>query len=233
MILFYSTQINDNIISLNESESLHCIKTLRHKQGDQIFITDTKGSLYNAEINIADSRNTIAEIIEKTDFKTPDYKLHIAVAPTKNPDRIEWFIEKATEIGITQFTPIICRHSEKKHLNTSRIERIMIAAAKQSLKFFFPEINAVSTFKQLIENASCKHKYIATCSSENETKNIKDVYFKQEDALIIIGPEGDFSSEEIILAMQNGFIPINLGKNRYRTETAALIACAAIRFINE
>lgn len=233
MILFYSTQIENNTITLNESESLHCVKTLRHKKGDHIFITDTKGNLFKALIADPDSRETTAEIIEKVDFKIPDYNLHIAVAPTKNPDRMEWFIEKATEIGITEFTPIICRHSEKKHLNISRIERILIAAAKQSLKFFFPVVKPAIPFMQIIQDTTCRNKFIATCNSEIASKNIKDVYSKNDDALILIGPEGDFSIEEINAAIQNGFQPINLGKNRYRTETAAIIACAAIRFIND
>ncbi len=233
MILFYSTQIIDNIITLNEGESLHCIKTLRHKQGDKISITDTKGNLFKAEIIDEDSRKTIAEIIEKAEYQIPDYNLHIAVAPTKNPDRIEWFIEKATEIGISEFTPIICRHSEKKHINISRIERIMVAAAKQSLKCFFPTINPATSFSEIIKINSFSNKFIATCNTEIASKNIKEVYTKNSDTLILIGPEGDFNNEEINFAIQNGFQPINLGKNRYRTETAALIACAAIRFIND
>jgi 16S rRNA (uracil1498-N3)-methyltransferase len=233
MILFYSTIITGESITLNESESAHCVKTLRHKAGDIIFITDTKGSLFKAEITIADQKATTANIIENISTDSTKFKLHIAVAPTKNPDRIEWFLEKATEAGIFEFTPILCRHSEKKHINCQRLERIVTAAAKQSLKTFFPIVHPEKKFDEIITDCTYNYKFIATCSDQIPTQNLKTVYQSDSDAIILIGPEGDFSIDEISKATNEGFVPINLGKNRYRTETAALIACFTIQFINE
>lgn len=233
MILFYSTTIDGKSITLNESESAHCIKTLRHKAGDIIFITDTKGSLYKAEITIADHKATVADILEQVPTGSKNSKLHMAVAPTKNPDRIEWFLEKATETGLYEFTPIICRHSEKKHINCQRLERIATAAAKQSLKTIFPVINSEKKVDTFLTECSYSTKFIATCSNKITKSNLREVYLKSSDTVVLIGPEGDFSDDEVSKAINAGFVPINLGDNRYRTETAALIACFTIQFLNE
>lgn len=210
---------------LNEIESKHCIKVLRKCVGDQITITDGFGNLISAKITDASVKRCGFEVIqsEKTEKTAPP--LHIAIAPTKNIDRFEFFLEKCTEIGISEITPIICFHSERKTIKVERLNKIIVSACKQSKNFHFPIFNELSSLTEII-NSGYKRKFIAHCDN-NEKIELKTLKIK-EPTLILIGPEGDFSKNEIELAMKNGFEPISLGKSRLRTETAGIVACTTI-----
>ena len=235
MHIFYTPDLKfgDNVYILNEEESKHCSKVLRLKNGDQINLVDGTGGFYLAEIIEDHPKKTKLSIISKEkDFNKVEHHLHVAVAPTKNIDRIEWFLEKATEIGIQEITPIICEHSERKEVKKERLEKIMVSAMKQSLKAYLPKLNDAQTFKSFIENnKEANSKYIAHCIPA-EKKEISDSFQKNQNYLILIGPEGDFSDKEIQIALENGFVPITLGKSRLRTETAALQACFEINYLN-
>lgn len=235
MHIFYTPDINfsDSSYLLNEEESKHCSRVLRLKNGDQINLVDGKGGFYLAEIIEDHPKKTKLSIVSKEkDFHKTDHYLHIAVAPTKNIDRIEWFLEKATEIGIQEITPIICEHSERKEVKKERLEKIMVSAMKQSLKAYLPKLNDTQTFRNFIENnKKTVNRYIAHCIP-TEKREISDSFQKNQNYLILIGPEGDFSDKEVKIALENGFVPITLGKSRLRTETAALQACFEINYLN-
>ncbi|NTW32337.1 MAG: 16S rRNA (uracil(1498)-N(3))-methyltransferase [Bacteroidetes bacterium] len=232
MQLFFVPDILTGNNSLNDDESRHCIKVLRLKKNDFIHITDGKGNLFKAQITDNNSKKCNFSIVETTaDYGNRNYKLHIGIAPTKNIDRIEWFLEKATEIGIDEITPVICEHSERRTVNTDRLNRIIISAMKQSLKAYMPLLNKEKKFNEFITNLPKAPKYIGYCN--DDTVKLKNVYTPKNDAIILIGPEGDFSETEINSAKKNDFISINLGNNRYRTETAALMACHTIFLMNE
>lgn len=225
MQLFYLENPTDEIKLITE-ENKHIIRVLRKKQGDILKFTDGKGSCFTYEIIIADSKKSILRIVNREQkAKQHNYQLHIAIAPTKNIDRFEWFLEKATEIGIDEITPIICERSERKLIKNDRGKRILISAMKQSLKYYLPQLNEATNFKNFIKKKSNKTKYIAHCE-ENDNKLILE--YKSENTLILIGPEGDFSSEEIKLATQNKFKAVSLGSSRFRTETAGIIAAHTI-----
>ncbi|MDR2147461.1 MAG: 16S rRNA (uracil(1498)-N(3))-methyltransferase [Tannerella sp.] len=229
--LFYAPEISQNPV-LPEEESSHCARVLRLKKGDAITVTDGKGYFYKAVLQGVNSKQCPLQII-RTEYSTPDFteNIHIAVAPTKNIDRMEWFVEKATEVGISQITFMRCQHSERKEVNLSRIRKIAVSAMKQSQKAILPEINEIIDFKQFINQNFNGTKMIAHCEN-TDRQPIKTVYSKHTDTIILIGPEGDFTSEEIQIAINHGFIPITLGNSRLRTETAALTAFLAIHFIN-
>lgn len=229
--IFFTPDILSNT-ELPTEEALHCIKVLRKKEGDKIFLTDGKGYFYDAEIIQANPKHCIVNILET--IKQPkgwDFNLQIAFAPTKNMDRVEWFAEKATEIGIDCLSPILCQHSERKEIKPQRIEKILISAMKQSQKALLPALNDMQTFAHFIGQEFEGKKFIAHCYP-HEKKLLKEVYSKGENALILIGPEGDFSEKEVEMALSNGFEPISLGESRLRTETAALAACHAIHVLN-
>ncbi len=226
MQLFFIEKPESEII-LSKEESKHATKVLRKKEGDILNFTDGKGSFYKAEITIADTKKCRLQIISsKQKPKQHNYHLHIAIAPTKNMDRYEWFLEKATEIGIDEITPIICDHSERKVLKTERCNRILLSAIKQSLKFHLPKLNEAMPLKDFLELDFEGNKYIAHCekSDKLELKNVK----LEEKTLILIGPEGDFSPAEIEIALQNQFKAVSLGKSRLRTETAGIVAVHTI-----
>jgi len=226
MQLFYLENPKDEII-LSAEESKHATKVLRKKEGDVLNFTDGKGGFYKAEITVADSRKCRLKVVssEKKE-KQHNYHLHIAIAPTKNMDRYEWFLEKATEIGIDEITPIICSRSERKVIKTKRCTRILLSAMKQSLKFHLPKLNEAISFNDFIKKDYEGKKYIAHCEY-GEKKELKAVK-KTEKTLILIGPEGDFSKKEIDLVLQKQFKAISLGKSRLRTETAGIIAAHTI-----
>jgi 16S rRNA (uracil1498-N3)-methyltransferase len=223
MHLFFDAQITPDAIThfLTEEESLHACKVMRLKDGDSITVLNGKGLQVEAEIKKIHPKRCEIEIIKCIHFHIPDYDVHIAIAPTKMNDRLEWFVEKAIEIGITEISFLNCYNSERKHLNLERIERIAIAALKQSKRTYLPRINGMIDFNTFID----KHKngFIAHC--EESKKNDLSDGFKGKNTPILIGPEGDFSSEEILFAMKNGYKPITLGSNRLRTETAGIVAC--------
>ena len=232
MHLFYSLDISSDIYVLSAEESLHCIKVLRLKSRDVVHLSDGKGKLYKTKIKDVDVKKCSLEILDVTkEYGKKDYKVHIAVAPTKNINRFEWFLEKATEIGIDQITPLICEHSERRIIKPERLNRVIISAMKQSLKAYLPILNPPQSFADFIDQKFDSEKYIAYCS-EDYRDNLKTLYQKQKDAVIMIGPEGDFSEQEISIAIKSGFKPVNLGLERLRTETAAVVACHTINLIN-
>ncbi len=236
MQLFYNPNISNSSkeLTFDKEESRHIVKVFRMKEGDAFKITNGKGSFFSAEIVNANPKGCLVKIISE-EFQPPlPYQLHLAVAPTKLNDRYEWFLEKATEIGVTEITPIICDHSERKIIKLERYEKILQSAMKQSLKAYLPILNEAIPLKDFItsENASNGLKCIAHCE-ETEKKSLKSILLPTKKATILIGPEGDFSSEEIEFAKQAGFIPVALGESRLRTETAAVVACHSVAFINE
>ncbi len=231
MALFYVPNIALSV--LPEEESQHAVKVLRLQNGDKITLVDGVGGYYEARITNPHPKHCGFEIIEtKPEFGKRDYKLHIAIAPTKNIERLEWFIEKATEIGIDEITPIICRFSERKIVKEERLEKIIVSAAKQSLKAYFPQLNPLCTFDELMKNHQADQKFIAHCY-EQDKRLLQTEIKKSTDVLILIGPEGDFSLEEVEKAIAGGFVPVSLGDSRLRTETAGVVACHTVALINQ
>lgn len=234
MQLFYNPDINEltTEFSFNKEESGHITKVLRKNTGDTLHITNGHGWLFTAEILIADIKKCVARIIDKSLHKQRQYQVHLAVAPTKMNDRYEWFLEKATEIGIDTITPIICDHSERKVIKIERYEKILQSAMKQSLNCYLPKLNAAIHFKDFIEQSFNCDLFIAHCEDTNR-KLLKQELKPNTNTTILIGPEGDFSVKEIEMAIKNNFIPVTLGNTRLRTETAAIVACHSVAFINE
>ena len=233
MNLFYATANHGNNFTLNEEESRHCLRTLRLGEGDTLHVTDGKGSLFEVMITDPNPKKcTVRVISQQQEYQKRTFSLHIATAPTKNTARLEWFLEKATEIGIDEITPLICKHSERVHVRVERLEKVLIAAMKQSLKAYLPVLHEPVKFEKFLELPYECQKFIASCEPEVES-TIGDLYKKGSNALVLIGPEGDFSEEEIIMAKKSDFIPITLGKSRLRTETAGIVACSVINFLNE
>lgn len=232
MHIFYTPNIKSNP-ELPEEESKHCLKVLRLTQGDEIMLTDGAGNFYKAVISTATNKRCLVAI-QETIHQEPLWKghLHIALAPTKNMDRNEWFAEKATEIGIDELTFLNCRYSERKVIKTDRIEKIVVSAMKQSLKARLPQINEMTAFDVFINQTTADQKFIAHCYA-GEKPLLKDVLQPGKDAVVLIGPEGDFSEEEVQKAIAKGFMPISLGKSRLRTETAALVACFTLNELNQ
>jgi 16S rRNA (uracil1498-N3)-methyltransferase len=213
-------------------EAQHCIKVLRKKEGDEILLTDGRGNFYDAAIVQANPKHCLVDILKTIpQAKGWSFNLQIAFAPTKNIDRIEWFAEKATEIGIDRLSPILCRHSERKDIKFQRIEKILVSAMKQSQKALLPRLDEMLSFPQFIKQDFNGQKFIAHCHP-GEKSILKDVYRKGENVLMLIGPEGDFSEMEVEEAIRQGFQPVSLGESRLRTETAALAACHAIHVLN-
>jgi 16S rRNA (uracil1498-N3)-methyltransferase len=238
MELFYSRDIEGGICCLDQDESGHCIKVLRHRSGDEISVIDGCGTLYRCRI-IADSPKRVeAMVLDYVEnWGGHPYRLHLAVCPTKNNDRFEWFAEKACEIGFDVLSPVFGDHSERKVLKTSRVEKILVSAAKQSLKAAVPQVNEPVSVKEFIKEASGDSeslKLIAYCFEDERVprRSIKEVLnsFEGTDITVMIGPEGDFSRTEAEAALAAGFIPVHLGESRLRTETAALTAAASVYF---
>jgi 16S rRNA (uracil1498-N3)-methyltransferase len=229
---FYIPHILGKTIYLTKEESAHCIKVLRLKTGESVQLMDGKGSIYEALIVDPDPKSCLLEITkeEKTQNVRP-YHLTIAIAPTKNMDRYEWFLEKATEIGIDRIIPILCRHSERKEVKSDRLNKIVIAAMKQSGQVYLPEITAQSTFEEVIKRGFNGDKLIAHCEP-GEKNLLQNVIIPGNNILVLIGPEGDFDRSEINLALGNGFIPVSLGESRLRTETAGVVACHTAVLVN-
>ena len=232
MHVFYTPDILTNP-ELPEEEAGHCLRVLRLGIGSEIMLTDGKGAFYKAVISAATNKRCqvqITETIEQEPFWTGH--LHLAMAPTKNMDRIEWFAEKATEIGFDELSFLNCRFSERKVIKTDRVEKIVVSAIKQSLKARKPVVNEMTEFRKFMERDFPGQKFIAHCY-EGEKPLLKDVIVPGEDAVILIGPEGDFSREEVELAESKGFKAISLGKSRLRTETAALVAVHTLNLMNQ
>ena len=235
MQLFFNPELTKESkqIIFDKTESRHIVKVLRKKEGDILHITNGNGFLFTSEIKLASDKKCLAAIIKTEEKVKPwNYYLHIAIAPTKNNDRLEWFLEKATEIGIDEITPIICQNSERKIIKKERLEKIIQSAMKQSLKFTLPKLNYAIKLSHFINQNSNKNTYIAHCEEEEKTI-LKDTIKPSENSVILIGPEGDFSSEEIKFALEKNYKPISLGKSRLRTETAGLVAIQTVSFVNE
>lgn len=232
MHVFYTPDIQVSN-ELPEEEAQHCTRVLRLNIEDEITLTDGKGNFYQAEITAATNKRCQVAIKE-TRYQEPLWPchLHIAMAPTKNMDRNEWFAEKATEIGFDELTFLNCRFSERKVIKTERISKILVSAIKQSLKARLPKLNEMTDFHTFIQQDFEGQKFIAHCY-EGEKKQLKEALTPGEDALVLIGPEGDFSEEEVQKAIEHGFVPISLGKSRLRTETAALVACHTLNLMNQ
>lgn len=237
MELFFSRDIENDICHLDHDESGHCVKVLRHRAGDEIFVIDGCGTLHRCQI-ISDSHKGVdARIVESIPhWGSHQYSLHMAVCPTKNNDRYEWFAEKACEIGFDRLTPVIGEHSERRVLKTARIEKILVSAAKQSLKAAVPHTDEPVSVKEFIQQKGPESglKLIAYCFEDENIprRSIKEVLqnYQGKEVTILIGPEGDFSQDEAKLALECGFIPVHLGDSRLRTETAAVTAAAAVYF---
>lgn len=232
MALFYVPDIAGNW-ELSEEEATHALRVLRLNAGSGLEITDGKGMLYNAKVASVAGKHCYIEAVEATLVpKNWQGNIHIAIAPTKNMDRIEWFVEKATEIGLDAVTFLNCRFSERKVVKTDRVERIAVSAMKQSLKYRKPLVGDMVDFKKFIAEERAGAKFIAHCH-DSERVLLKDVLVTGEDATVLIGPEGDFSPEEVDLAIKAGYRPVSLGSSRLRTETAALVACHTFILKNE
>jgi 16S rRNA (uracil1498-N3)-methyltransferase len=232
MNLFYAPDIKEGFYHMPGEESRHILKVLRMKTGDSIFLTDGLGNLTEASIVDASSKQcTVKTLTTIREYQKRPFHLHIAIAPTKQIDRFEWFLEKSTEIGIDVITPLICNHSERTHVKTDRLQKVVVAAMKQSLKAYLPKLDDPAEFGQFIKRAFEGQKFIAYCR-QNDTVQLKNIYLKSAKALVLIGPEGDFSVPEVELAKNQGFMPISLGKSRLRTETAGIVACHTINLVN-
>jgi len=234
MQLFYTPDIDpkNSQYFLSEEESKHSIKVLRMAVGDKLQLIDGRGGLYEAEITDAHPKRTILKINSViTEYGKRNHYLHIAIAPTKNMERLEWFLEKATEIGIDEISLIICQRSERKEAKIERLDKILTSAIKQSLKAYHPVLNEAVSFHNFLSKSFDGQKFIAHCIPGNKA-NLKDVIEPKGRYLILIGPEGDFAPAEVDEALQQGYKAITLGESRLRTETAALEACFEANFLN-
>jgi 16S rRNA (uracil1498-N3)-methyltransferase len=226
MQLFFceNLALNTEVI-LSQEESFHAAQVLRMRSGDVIYLTDGLGHLFKGELLNVDSKKSLVRLIEEVPLKPATSHLHIAIAPTKNIDRFEWFLEKATEMGIAEITPLLCRYSERKEIKPERLNKVIVAAAKQSHHFIFPRLNPLLKFEDFIKTTSAENKFIAHCESSEKNDFGKSIIGKKS-SLLLIGPEGDFSEQEIQLAISNNYLPVSLGESRLRTETAGVYACA-------
>jgi len=236
MELFFSDDICDSRVRLDQEESAHCVRVLRHRAGDEISVIDGRGTLYRCALEIADAKGAEARVLSaEPGFGAHPYHLTMAVCPTKNIDRYEWFVEKATEIGVDVIAPVIGERSERKVLKTERLRRLALSATKQSLKAAIPQVAEPVSVRDFIAAAPTDAlKLICYCFDDVERIPVTDVLRRQKEnrIAILIGPEGDFSPEEAALARERGWIPVQLGPSRLRTETAAVTAVTAVYLAN-
>ncbi len=234
MQLFYNSNITSDKkqFTFDKIESKHIVKVLRKKEGDVLHITNGNGFLFTAKVDVANEKKCVVTIITVEQHQKPWlYTLHVAIAPTKNNDRFEWFLEKATEIGIDEITPIICDHSERKILKMERMQKIIESASKQSLKYHFPILHAPLSFKDFLGKHNSDQLFIAHCTNQ-EKKSLKSQLNQAVNITVLIGPEGDFSLKEIKSSLDKGYIPIHLGESRLRTETAGIVAVHTVALNN-
>jgi len=233
MQLFYNPRLDNSAAQFvfSAEESNHIVKVLRKKEGDNLLITNGRGYVFEAEIIIADAKKCKAQITSTTKKHRDMSWFHLVVAPTKSNDRFEWFLEKATEIGVDEITPIICEHSERKIVKPERMQKVIQSAMKQSMQAYLPKLNPAVSYKEFMGHPREGLLFIAHCA-EDEKLELKRGVAPDKDITILIGPEGDFSRAEIENAYKNGFLPVSLGKNRLRTETAAIVACSTVNLIN-
>lgn len=231
MQLFYINGVEGNAGVLSEEESWHCMKVLRLKEADEITLTDGCGNIYQGRLTKIHHKGCLVVIKETVPVPRNQWQSHIAIAPTKNIDRFEWFLEKATEIGIDEITPVICEHSEREVIKLQRLEKVLVSAMKQSLKAWLPRINEPVKFRDFISREFAGQKFIGYCETGHESA-LENIYIPGSNSLIIIGPEGDFSKTEVEQATTVGYIPVSLGASRLRTETAGIVACHCIVMLN-
>lgn len=230
--LFYQPLIPEGVHFLDPDESRHCYKVLRKKAGESIHITDGRGTLYDAILTETKPDKCSFKIQSKQTEEAKSFQIHIAIAPTKNPDRTEWFVEKAVEIGVDEISFLLCDKSERAAMKTERIEKLAISAMKQSLKTTLPKINPMGLFKDFIAQAKADEKYIAFVDHTNPDQLL--ILVKQKrNYIVLIGPEGDFSKKEIELAVMNHYKKVSLGPSRLRTETAGVVACHILNLVNQ
>ncbi|MBN2682275.1 MAG: 16S rRNA (uracil(1498)-N(3))-methyltransferase [Bacteroidales bacterium] len=230
MHVFYTPKLSGNFYILNEEESKHCARSLRLPIGETVQLIDGEGGYYLAKLAENSPKACILEILSNVqDYGKRNYWLHIAIAPTKNIDRFEWFLEKATEIGIDEITPIYCDHSERKQIKPERLEKILVSAAKQSINAFLPKLNEMTDFKKLVNQLDSAVTYIAHCADGTKTA-LSEI--RNEQTTVLIGPEGDFSQKEIDLCREKGITEVSLGNSRLRTETAGIVACHTVCLVN-
>lgn len=233
MHVFYAPDISGNTYQLNEEESKHASRVLRLQLGDEVILTDGKGNWMTSEIVDAHPKRCLVKIKNiNSDYPRHPYRLQMAVAPTKNISRFEWFLEKSTEVGIDTITPLLSDHSERKEVKTSRLNKVITAAMKQSLKAWHPLLEEITKFDQFINQDFDGVKLIAWCEADKSDR-IENFVHKGENALILIGPEGGFSPDEISKAIEKGFQTVSISQSRLRTETAAIVACNSLAFINQ
>ena len=228
MNIFYSQTILENTGILDETESHHCINVLRLHEGDEVYLVDGTGGFFEGVISFADPKACAIDIIKKQyEYGKRNYNIHIAIAPTKNIDRFEWFLEKATEIGVDEITPLVCQRSERKILREDRLEKVIMSAMKQSVKAYRPVLNTLTQFEKFIDFNHDGNNLIAHCMDGVRVELIK-MPVESRKFVLLIGPEGDFSGKELQLAESKGFVPVSLGISRLRTETAGIAACQII-----
>lgn len=234
MQLFYFPNISatDTGFSFDREESKHIVKVLRKKENDILHVTNGLGFLFTIQITLASDSKCTVKIISAEKQKAANYRLHLAVAPTKMNERYEWFLEKAVEIGVAEITPIFCEHSERKVIKRDRFDKIILSAMKQSNQCYLPQFNEAVSCREFVKQQTDGQKFIAHCE-ETDRKSFKQALKTNKNVTIMIGPEGDFSAKEITMALENGFIPVTLGDTRLRTETAAIVACHSVVFLNE
>ena len=233
MNLFYQPGIPEGVLYLDADESRHCVKVLRKKAGDVISLTDGDGFFYEAVITKADANQCAFEIRTRTPVPEKDFFIHIAVSPTKNADRIEWFVEKATEFGVDKISLMDCKNTERSFIKTDRLNKVAVSAMKQSLKPLVPVISdQLLQFTEVVEHCQEEEKYIAFVDASNPL-HLKDVVKPGNSYCVLIGPEGDFSPEELRTALESGFKKVSLGPSRLRTETAAVAACHVLNLVNQ
>lgn len=227
MQLFHFPNLASTVkfFSFNKEESKHIVKVLRKKEGDELKVTNGTGDLFTTKIRSASPSACEVEVVSVESFsKTHQYSLHMAVAPTKSNDRTEWFLEKATEIGVDEFSFLLCANSERKVIKEERFEKVVVSAMKQSLQFYLPKVNSLTDFSSFVKRAKHKQKFIAHCYDTPKQTLWEAIDNHSKEVLILIGPEGDFSESEVQIAIENGFTPVSLSPNRLRTETASLVA---------
>ncbi len=234
MQVFYAPDISGNSCVLDENESRHCAKVLRLCKSDIVKLIDGKGNLYEGVIIEPNPKACVININNVIkDYQQRPYRLHLVVSPLKNPERFDWLIEKCVEIGVDEITPVICNKTEKMSIRKERVESIIISAMKQSLKATLTVLNPVTGFREMISQNRSGLKLIAHCSDKYERKSIMQVYKGEKEILFLIGPEGDFTGDEIQEAVSKGFVSVHLGSSRLRTETAAIAACLSIYLLNQ
>lgn len=232
MNVFYAPSADQGFAVLNDEESRHCVKVLRMRPGEEVFLADGKGGWFRGELTEADPRACLVQIRETwSDYRKRPVRLHIAVAPTKQSDRLEWFLEKATECGIDEVTPVICEKSERTVLKPQRLEKILLTAMKQSLRAYLPRLNPVRRLADFLGSDFQGEKFVAHCR-EGEKQGLLHACTPGKDAVVLIGPEGDFTAGELGQALARGYHPVSMGPHRLRTETAALTACIAFNLKN-